>query len=99
QALQDFRNLKPEKAQAKRQALEKENKEARIKVATNLTADQKKRLAEIELQHAVRFGAVGYFTSADIQQQLKLTDEQKEAIKTIMNEAWDKIQEETKDLE
>jgi Spy/CpxP family protein refolding chaperone len=48
-------------------------------VADILTADQKKRLHEIELQQA----GTGAFSEEDVQKELKMTDDQKEKIKTI----------------
>jgi len=97
-AFQDFQDLKPEERREKFQALQKETTEM-LNKAANLTADQKKRLAEIQLQQSVRFAGPAAFNSEDIQKRLKLTDEQKDAIKTIAKETRDKIMEETKDLE
>src|SRR6266542_4247414 len=82
----------------KLQAFQKEITEEATKAAS-LNDDQKKRLKEIELQERVRFGGPAAFSSEDIQKQLKLTDEQRDAIKTIAKETDDKVQEETKDLE
>src|SRR5215468_5674948 len=79
------------------QALNKEITEEANKAA-NLNDDQKKRLKEIELQQRERFGPA-VFTEAEVQKQLKLTDEQKDAIKTIVKETQEKIREETKDLD
>ncbi|MBI1917597.1 MAG: hypothetical protein HYS12_23125 [Planctomycetes bacterium] len=80
------------------QAITKEINEEATKAAS-LNTNQKKRLAEIQLQQTVRFAGPAAFGSEDTQKQLKLTDEQKDAIKTILKETADKIKEETKDLE
>jgi len=80
------------------QAVNKEINEEATKAAS-LNDDQKKRLKEIELQQSLRFRGPAAFDSEDIQKQLKLTDEQKEAVKTIVKETDDKIKEEAKDLE
>jgi hypothetical protein len=97
-AFQDFQDLKPEERREKFQALTKETTEIMNKAAS-LTADQKKRLAEIQLQQSVRFAGPAAFNSEATQKQLKLTDEQKEAVKTILKETQDKIMDETKDLD
>jgi hypothetical protein len=52
-------------------------------VSDILTADQLKRFKQIQLQQA----GVQAFTQADVQTALKLTDEQKDAIKTISEDA------------
>jgi len=91
----DFQGLSREEAQKKFVALAKENAEIMDKAA-NLTATQKKRLAEIQLQQRLRWYGPNAFGSADLQKQLKLTDEQKEAIKSIAKETLDKINEELK---
>jgi hypothetical protein len=54
-----------------------------------LSADQVKRLKQIELQQA----GLQAFTRADVQKALSLTDEQKDAIKTLSDEAAKKRQE------
>jgi Spy/CpxP family protein refolding chaperone len=95
-ASQDFQGLSREEALKKLQALAKENAEIMDKAA-NLTSDQKKRLAEIQLQLQVRFRGPAVFNSDENLKQLKLTDEQKDAIKMIAKEAQDKIRDETKD--
>ncbi|MBI1913624.1 MAG: hypothetical protein HYS12_02545 [Planctomycetes bacterium] len=93
-AREEFRDLKQEERQAKFQALQKETTEELTKAA-DLTSEQKKRFGQIQLQQ-LRTRA---FTNADVQKQLKLTDEQKETIKTALKEGEDKIQEETKGLD
>jgi hypothetical protein len=50
-----------------------------------LKHDQVKRLKQIELQN--RQGGIGAFNDPDVQKALKLTDEQKEKIKTIAADA------------
>jgi len=97
-AFEGFQDLKPEERREKFQAFAKESTEIMNKAA-NLSNDQKKRLVEIQLQQRERFAGPAVFTDADVQKQLKLTDEQKEAIKTVVKETQDKIREETKDLE
>jgi len=97
-AFQDFQDLKPEERREKFQALQKETTEM-LNKAANLTAEQKKRFKEIELQESVRFRGPDALSTEDVQKQLKLTDEQKDAIKTIAKDAQEKIREETKDLE
>jgi len=52
-------------------------------VSDILSADQLKRFKQIELQQA----GIQAFSQADVQKSLKLTDEQKEAIKTITDDA------------
>jgi hypothetical protein len=79
------------------QALQKETEEEATKAA-DLTSEQKKRYGEIRLQQRVRFGPA-VFADKEVQSQLKLTDDQKDAVKTILKETQDKIKEETKDLE
>jgi hypothetical protein len=96
-AFQDFQGLSREEAQKKFQALTKETTEIMNKAA-DLTSTQKKRFAEIQLQQRERTGPA-LFADEEIQKQLKLTDEQKEAIKTLLKETQDKIREETKDLD
>jgi hypothetical protein len=97
-AFQDSQDLKPEERREKFQALQKETTEIMNKAA-NLSNDQKKRLAEIQLQQTVRFAGPGAFASENIQKQLKLTDEQKEGVKTVLKEVADKVKEESKDLD
>ena len=97
-AFQDFQDLKPEERREKFAALQKETTEI-LNKAASLSNDQKKRLAEITLQQSVRFRGPAAFSTADVQKQLKLDDDQKDAIKTILKETEDKIKEETKDLE
>ncbi|HKB42662.1 MAG TPA: hypothetical protein VKD72_39905 [Gemmataceae bacterium] len=97
-AREEFQDLKPEEIREKFAALQKETNEI-LNKAASLSNDQKKRLAEITLQQSVRFRGPAALSSEDVQKQLKLTDDQKDAIKTIVKETQDKIREETKDLE
>jgi Spy/CpxP family protein refolding chaperone len=67
----------------KMQEIMKKNQEEGAKfVKDNLTADQAKRLKQIGYQ----VGGVNVFASEDVQKELKLTDEQKEKIKGIMDQ-------------
>jgi Spy/CpxP family protein refolding chaperone len=50
---------------------------------TTLNADQMKRFKQIMLQGSVRMQGPAVFSDPDIQKSLKLTDEQKDKIKTI----------------
>jgi Spy/CpxP family protein refolding chaperone len=95
---EESRDLKEDERNQKRQALVKETTEA-LNKAAELSNDQKKRLAEITLQQSVRFRGPAAFSSEDVQKQLKLNDDQKDAIKTILKETEDKVKEETKDLD
>ena len=52
-------------------------------VSSILSPDQLKRLKQIQLQQA----GIGAFTQPDVQTALKLTDEQKDAVKTISEDA------------
>jgi len=97
-AFQDFQDLKPEERREKFQALQKETTEI-LNKAAELSNDQKKRLAQITLQQSERFRGPAVFSTEDVQKQLKFTDEQKDALKTVLKETEDKIKEETKDLE
>lgn len=67
----------------KMQEIRKKNQEEDAKfVKDTLTADQAKRLKQIGYQT----GGVTVFASEDVQKELKLTDEQKEKIKGIMDQ-------------
>ena len=92
--LAKLRDLSQEERRAKLQAIQKETTQELTKAA-DLTSEQKKRFGQIQLQQ-LRTRA---FTNADVQKQLKLTDEQKETIKTALKVGEEKIKEETKDLD
>lgn len=67
----------------KMQEIMKKNQEESAKfVKDTLTADQGKRLKQIGYQ----VGGVNVFASEDVQKELKLSDEQKEKIKGIMDQ-------------
>ena len=75
----NIREMEPEE----RQAAMKEMNEATDKAVKEiLTADQAKRLTEIRWQQAPGAG----FASPDFQEGLKITDDQKEKLKGIMEE-------------
>jgi hypothetical protein len=98
EAMQGLRDLQPEERMQKMAALRKETGETLAKAA-ELTSKQSARLKEIELQQGVRTRGLTVFNEADVQKKLNLTDEQKSALKTIVTETQEKIQEETKDLD
>jgi hypothetical protein len=87
----DFQGLRgndPEN-QEKRQALMKEIREETDKaLAGILNEDQRKRLKQIELQ----FQGARAFGTPDVQKALNLTDDQKEKIKTINDDARQEMQ-------
>jgi len=89
----DFAKLRDAPQEERRQKTQELNKmvsEETLKAVSGiLSADQLKRLKQIELQQV----GVQAFTRADVQKTLSLTDEQKEAIKTIDEEAAKKRQE------
>jgi len=89
-----LRDLSQEERREKAQALQKEATEELIK-AGDLTSEQKKRFAQIQLQQR----RTRAFADAEVQKQLKLTDAQKETIKTALKEGEDKATAETKDLD
>ncbi len=64
-AFQDFQDLKPEERREKFQALQKETTEM-LNKAANLTAEQKKRFKEIELQESVRFRGPDALSTEDV---------------------------------
>jgi Spy/CpxP family protein refolding chaperone len=78
-----------------RQKAMKEIGDETKKVAEGLTSTQKKRLDQIVVQAQ----GVRAFSDKKVQEALKLTDEQKTAIKDITEGIQKKVQEETKDLE
>jgi hypothetical protein len=51
-----------------------------------LNADQMKRFKQIMLQQSIRMQGPAVYTDADIQKSLKLTDDQKDKIKTIIGD-------------
>jgi hypothetical protein len=89
----DFAKLRDGPQEERRQKTQELNKtvseETLKSVSGILSADQLKRLKQIELQQA----GVQAFTRPDVQKALTLTDEQKDAIKTIDEEAAKKRQE------
>ena len=89
-----LRDLQGEERREKASALAKEVTEELTKAA-DLTSAQKKRFGQIQLQ----LRRTRAFTDPEVQKQLKLTDAQKETIKTALKEGEDKIKEETKDLD
>jgi hypothetical protein len=85
-----LRDMPQEERRQKSQELNKTvSDETLAAVSSILKADQMKRLKQIELQQA----GVQAFTRPDVQKALTLTDEQKDAIKTIDEEAAKKRQE------
>jgi len=85
-----LRDLPQEERRQKSQELTKAVSEETLKAVSGmLSADQLKRLNQIELQQI----GVQAFTRPEIQKALALTDEQKDAIKTINDEAAKKRQE------
>jgi len=88
--LAKLRDMPQEERRQKSQALNKTvSDETLAAVSGILNADQMKRLKQIELQQA----GMQAFTRPDVQKALTLTDEQKDAIKTIDEEAAKKRQE------
>lgn len=83
----DFKDLSDEEKKAKMEERVKEmtekGKENDKAVAELLKADQVKRLKQIALQQQ----KTSAFTSSDVAEALKFTDEQKEKIKTIQEDA------------
>ena len=93
EAFQGLRDLQPDERRQKMEALRKETSETLTKAAA-LTSKQSARLNEIELQQGVRTRGLAVFNQADVQKKLNLTDDQKSALKTIVTETQEKIQEE-----
>ena len=87
EAFQKFQDLKPEERREKFQALMKGIAEETNKAA-GLTADQKTRLEQIQLQQQ----GVGAFGDAKVQKALKFTDEQKADLKKITEDLTKKRQ-------
>jgi Spy/CpxP family protein refolding chaperone len=85
----------PDLSQEDREKLRKEIGEATKKVKDSLTSEQKKRLDQIVVQAQ----GLRAFSEKNVQEALKLTDEQKTAIKEISEGVQKKVQEETKDLD
>jgi hypothetical protein len=73
----------------------KEIGEQTKKIREGLTSAQQKRLKQISIQAQ----GLRAFSDKDVQSALKLTDEQKTAIKDITEGIQKKVQEETKDLQ
>ncbi len=92
-ALRGNRDLSQEERGEKMRALQAETTKGINEV---LKPEQQKRLKQIQLQ--VR-GIEAAINDPEVQKALKFTDEQKEAVKTILKERDDKYQAETKDLE
>jgi len=88
------RDLSREERQEKMQKVMKETGEETKKVRDSLSSEQQKRLKQIETQQM----GIRAFSDKDVQKALDLKDEQKTAIKEIMDDTQKKIQEETKDL-
>jgi hypothetical protein len=79
-AIAKLRDLPQNERRTKGEELNKTVNEETLKAVSGiLSADQTKRLKQIELQQA----GVRAFSRPDVQQALKLTDEQKDALKTI----------------
>jgi Spy/CpxP family protein refolding chaperone len=94
EAFGKLRDLSQEERREKMQALIKESAEKTKKVRESLTSEQKKRLKQIETQQR----GIRAFSDKKVQEALKLTDEQKTAIKEIGDDVQKKVAEETKDL-
>jgi hypothetical protein len=89
-ALTKLRDLEAEERRTKmRELTQTISTETMTAVTEVLNPDQVKRLKQIELQRA---GADGY-TRSDVQAALKLTAEQKEKVKTIVEESNKQMQE------
>ena len=86
----NFREMTDEQRQAFRAEIRKKSEEAGQKATALLTADQNTRLKQIELWVQ---GAGGLTENADVAKQLGLTDDQKGALKTILEESRKKSQE------
>lgn len=76
EAQQGLRDLDQDEQRAKRQEL---TKQAEAFAKEVLTADQSKRIKQIVIQTA----GLGAFAMEDVAKELKLTDEQKEKLKTL----------------
>jgi DNA anti-recombination protein RmuC len=77
-------NLSDEERQKRREEFQKRNEENNKKLTAVLSADQNARLKQIQLWVG---GVAGLVYNADAAKELKITDDQKEALKTITDES------------
>jgi len=81
-----FRGLRDLSEDERRQKFQELSKEGQKVVDETLQPEQKKRLKQIGLQLQLRMGAQA-FSSPEVASALKITDDQKDKLKTIQEEA------------
>jgi len=81
--LQDFQNITPEQRQKMADIFSKLEDEFSPKVKEQLSADQYKRLQQIQLQANLAFRGPAALVAPEVDSQLKLTEEQKQKLTAI----------------
>jgi hypothetical protein len=89
-SFQNFQNMSAEERQKMRDKMAEVDKklsdEFNPKVKAIASADQLKRLQQIQLQANLRFRGPGALTYSDVASELKLSDEQKKKLDDLQNE-------------
>lgn len=83
---QDFQNISAEQRQKMNDIGRKLNDEFNPKVKALVSADQYKRLKQIQLQAGLRNQGPGALTESDVAAELKLTDDQQKKLNNLQTE-------------
>jgi Spy/CpxP family protein refolding chaperone len=84
---EDFKKAREMSQEERQEFFKKVGDETNKELSTILSADQQKRYKQIQLQTQSRFMGAGVLLSPDVEKGIKLTDEQKGKIKTIVDDA------------
>jgi Spy/CpxP family protein refolding chaperone len=83
----DFQKAREMSQEERQEFFKKVGDETNKELAKVLNADQQKRYKQIQLQQMSRFTGANIFLTPDVEKDLKLTDDQKGKIKTIVEDA------------